>query len=428
MSNTNRHCRPRRRQGRLIRVISAALATLCLAVSVMAVLPSMRAFSATSMADLQKKLEQIEQQKKQHQADLADAKKAAAAAAAMQQMLEEQIQIIQSQISVLKSDIATVQNNIGLKEQEIAAKEAEIEQKQADIDDRWDSFKQRMAAMQKMHEVGSIAMLSATNDLYQLLTFSRVMQDISIRDTEIMDEMKAAKEALEQAKAELEAQKAELDAQKAELDAKKGQMQGKQSELTNSLSEAKLDYKEAQAAQQAAQEALESDEMNYEAVQKEIQKIIAAAAAAQTQLSFTGFTCPLKSYTRISSEYGYRVNPVTGVYKLHGGIDFAAPKGTPIYAAAAGYVSSAGWNSGGYGNCVILYHGTMNDGAAYSTLYAHMSSIAVSAGTYVKQGQVIGYVGSTGNSTGNHLHLEVWQGRSSANRVDPRKFIPIPHN
>lgn len=424
MKKTNEPCGPRRR-GRMLKIISAALASVCLAASVGAALPSLRASSATSMADLQKKLEQIQQEKKQHEQDLADAKKNAAAAAALQQVLQEQIQIIQSQISVLKSEIATVQNSIGVKEQEITAKQEEIVQKQEDIDLQWDSFKKRMAAMQELREGGSVAMLSEVTDLYQLLTFSEMMQDISIRDTEIMDEMKAAKDALEQAKAELETQKAELVTQKAELDAKNSQMQGKQSELKSSLTEAKVSYAQAQAAQQEAQEALESDEMNYEAVQKEIQKIIAAAASSQTQLSFTGFICPLKSYTRISSEYGYRKNPVTGVYKLHGGTDFAAPKGTPIYAAAAGYVSVAGWNSGGYGNYVILYHGTMQDGVAYSTLYGHMSSIAVSAGTYVTQGQVIGYVGSTGNSTGNHLHLEVWQGRSSANRVDPRKYVPI---
>ena len=81
---------------------------------------------------------------------------------------------------------------------------------------------------------------------------------------------------------------------------------------------------------------IESDELNYEAVKKEIQKMIAAAASSKPQLSFTGFACPLKSYTRVSSEYGWRKNPVSGVNKLHAGIDLAAPGGTPIYAAASG--------------------------------------------------------------------------------------------
>ena len=206
---------------------------------------------------------------------------------------------------------------------------------------------------------------------------------------------------------------------------KEQEITAKQNELNNSVKEARLSAAEAQQAQKNAQAAIESDEMNYEAVKKEIQKLIAAAAASKPQLSFSGFICPLKSYTRISSEYGWRKNPVSGVNKLHAGIDFAAPAGTPIYAAASGYVQVAGWSSGGYGNYVVIYHGKMTDGNAYSTLYGHMRSVATSAGKYVNQGDLIGYVGSTGNSTGNHLHLEVWKGGSKANAVNPRGYIPI---
>lgn len=383
---------------------------------------------ATSVSDLQQKLEQIQQQMEQHKADLADAKKEAEAAAALEADLREQVSIIQSQIAVLKSEIAAVQNDIGEKEQEIEAKTAEIALQEENIAVQWEDFKTHMAAMQELREGGTVAMLSAVTDLYQLLTFSEVMQDISVRDTEILNEMRDAKAALEAARQELEDEKAVLVSQKNKLDASNAQMQQKQSELQSSLAAAQLSAEEAAAAQQAAQEALDSDEMNYEAVQAEIQKIIAAAAQAQTSMSFTGFICPLKTYSRISSEYGYRVNPVTGVYKLHGGIDFAAAGGTPIYAAASGYVSVAGWSTGGYGNYVIIYHGSMNDGADYSTLYGHMRSIVAKQGTYVSQGELIGYVGTTGNSTGNHLHLEVWQGRSNASRVNPRQYVPIPHN
>ena len=411
---------------RILRFLSGALAAACLALCVGSSMP--QAASATTMESLQQRLEQIQQQMEQHKSQLADAKEQTAAAAALEADLREQVSVIQSQISILKGQIAQVQNAIGEKELEIEAKQAEIDQKEVEIADQWDDFKLHMAAMQELREGGSIAMLSAVDDLYQLLTFNEVMQDISVHDTEILDAMKAAKEELEAARAELEGQKATLQSQKAELDAKNSQMQTKQNELSASLSAAQLSLEEAQAAQKEAQAALDSDEMNYEAVQKEIQKIIAEAAASQNQLSFTGFICPLKTNSRISSEYGYRTNPVTGVYKLHGGIDFAAAGGTPIYAAAAGYVSVAGWSTGGYGNYVVLYHGTMKDGVAYSTLYGHMRSIVAKQGTYVKQGELIGYVGTTGNSTGNHLHLEVWQGRSNASRVNPRNYVPIPHN
>ena len=438
---TGRHARPESPRSKLIRAVSLGLACVCLLLTA-TVSPASAATSNTSMASLQSKLDKLSQSINQHKKELSDAKKKESAAKALESELKERVTVLQDQISVLGGQIAAVQNSIGEKEQQIGVmqtqitdKQTQIEQKQNEIDDQWDDFKKHMAAMQELRDGGSVAMLGAVNDLYELLTFNEVMQDISIKDTEIMNNMKSAKQeleddkaALEEQKAGLEAEKAELQSQKSELDSQNAQMKGKQSELNNSISAAKLSAAEAQAAQQKAQAAIESDELNYEAVKKEIQKLIAAASASKPQLSFSGFACPLKSYSRISSEYGWRKNPVSGVNKLHAGIDFAAAGGTPIYAAASGYVQVAGWSTGGYGNYVIIYHGKMSDGNTYTTLYAHMRSVATSAGKYVKQGELIGYVGTTGNSTGNHLHLEVWKGGSKANAVNPRSCIPIPHN
>ena len=418
---TPTHAKPAPGHSRAMRAASLFLAAACLLLSV-SVYP---ATAATSMSSLQNKLDKLSQSIEQHKKELSNAKKKEQAAKALESELKEKVTVVQSQISVLKGQIAEVQNSIGLKEQEIAVKEQQITEKEAEIADQWGDFKQHMAAMQELRDGGSVAMLSAVNDLYELLTFNEVMQDISIKDTEILDNMKNAKEALESDKLTLESQRSELQSKKADLDAQNSQMRAKQNELNSSVAAAQMSAAEAQQAQKDAQAAIESDEMNYEAVKKQIQKMIAAAAASKPTLSFTGFICPLKSYSRISSEYGWRKNPVTGVNKLHAGTDFAAPGGTPIYAAASGYVQVAGWSSGGYGNYVIIYHGKMSDGNQYSTLYGHMRSVATSAGKYVKQGEIIGYVGSTGNSTGNHLHLEVWKGGSKANAVNPRSYIPM---
>ena len=418
---TPTHAKPAPGHSRAMRAASLFLAAACLLLSV-SVYP---ATAATSMSSLQNKLDKLSQSIVQHKKELSNAKKKEQAAKALESELKEKVTVVQSQISVLKGQIAEVQNSIGLKEQEIAAKEQQITEKEAEIADQWGDFKKHMAAMQELRDGGSVAMLSAVNDLYELLTFNEVMQDISIKDTEILDNMKNAKEALESDKLTLESQRSELQSKKADLDAQNSQMRAKQNELNSSVAAAQMSAAEAQQAQKDAQAAIESDEMNYEAVKKQIQKMIAAAAASKPTLSFTGFICPLKSYSRISSEYGWRKNPVTGVNKLHAGTDFAAPGGTPIYAAASGYVQVAGWSSGGYGNYVIIYHGKMSDGNQYSTLYGHMRSVATSAGKYVQQGEVIGYVGSTGNSTGNHLHLEVWKGGSKANAVNPRGYIPM---
>ena len=418
---TPTHAKPAPGHSRAMRAASLFLAAACLLLSV-SVYP---ATAATSMSSLQNKLDKLSQSIVQHKKELSNAKKKEQAAKALESELKEKVTVVQSQISVLKGQIAEVQNSIGLKEQEIAAKEQQITAKEAEIADQWGDFKQHMAAMQELRDGGSVAMLSAVNDLYELLTFNEVMQDISIKDTEILDNMKNAKEALESDKLTLESQRSELQSKKADLDAQNSQMRAKQNELNSSVAAAQMSAAEAQQAQKDAQAAIESDEMNYEAVKKQIQKMIAAAAASKPTLSFTGFICPLKSYSRISSEYGWRKNPVTGVNKLHAGTDLAAPGGTPIYAAASGYVQVAGWSSGGYGNYVIIYHGKMSDGNQYSTLYGHMRSVATSAGKYVQQGEIIGYVGSTGNSTGNHLHLEVWKGGSKANAVNPRGYIPM---
>ena len=415
-----RHAKPGH-PGAPMRAACLFLAAACLMLSV-TVYP---ASAATSMSSLQNKLDKLSQSIQQHKKELSNAQKKEAAAKQLESDLKEKVTVIQGQISVLKGQIAEVQNSIGVKEQQITAKEAEIAAKEAEIADQWDDFKKHMAAMQELRDGGSVAMLASVTDLYELLTFNEVMQDISVKDTEILNTMRDAKTALVNDKTQLESERADLQSKKADLDAQNNQMRAKQSELNSSVKEAQLSAAEAQKAQQDAKAAIESDEMNYEAVKKQIQKLIASAAASQPQLSFTGFICPLKSYRRISSEYGWRKNPVSGVNKLHAGIDFAAPAGTPIYAAASGYVQVAGWSSGGYGNYVIIYHGKMSDGTAYSTLYGHMRSVATTAGKYVKQGELIGYVGSTGNSTGNHLHLEVWKGGSKANAVNPRSYIPI---
>ena len=172
-------------------------------------------------------------------------------------------------------------------------------------------FKQHMAAMQELRDGGSVAMLSAVNDLYELLTFNEVMQDISIKDTEILDNMKNAKEALESDKLTLESQRSELQSKsRSGCPEQPDACQAERAQLQRGR---RPDERcRAQQAQKDAQAAIESDEMNYEAVKKQIQKMIAAAAASKPTLSFTGFICPLKSYSRISSEYGWRKNPLRG--------------------------------------------------------------------------------------------------------------------
>lgn len=118
-----------------------------------------------------------------------------------------------------------------------------------------------------------------------------------------------------------------------------------------------------------------------------------------------------KDLSRIASGFGYRIDPVYKVRKFHAGLDFSAPTGTPIYATADGVVKEAGYNTGGYGNDVVINHGY-----GYQTLYGHMYRVKARIGEIVKRGEVIGYVGSTGKSTGPHCHYEVYK---NGRPVDP---------
>lgn len=131
--------------------------------------------------------------------------------------------------------------------------------------------------------------------------------------------------------------------------------------------------------------------------------------------SATTHIWPVPGHTKLSSPYGWRNCPYHG-REYHSGIDIPAPSGTPIKATKNGIVISSGWN-GGYGNCVVIQH---SDGG--KTLYAHMKSIYVSVNQEVSQGDVIGGVGTTGNSTGNHLHFEIWNGSSEDTRVNPMNY------
>jgi murein DD-endopeptidase MepM/ murein hydrolase activator NlpD len=122
-----------------------------------------------------------------------------------------------------------------------------------------------------------------------------------------------------------------------------------------------------------------------------------------------------KSLTRVASGFGWRTDPFYHIAEMHPGIDFTAPMGTPIYATADGTVREAGFNTGGYGNCVVIDHGF-----GYQTLYGHMSKLGCRPGKKVKRGDLIGYVGSTGKSTGPHVHYEVIK---NGDKIDPINYF-----
>ena len=231
-----------------------------------------------------------------------------------------------------------------------------------------------------------------------------MVEEIMAYDNAIMDELLATQAQIEQEKAELEEArqkqadaKARLKSQQAEVDALISQISSQEDELE--AMEAKL-----QAAAKA---------MDNEIARKERELQAQLAAQGVTIVSEKGFKWP--SYaTTITSLFGSRTHPVTGRPNNHTGVDIAAAGGTDIWAAKSGVVLTSTYNSS-YGNYVVISHAN-----GESTLYAHMSKRLVSEGDKVTQGQTIGLVGTTGSSTGNHLHFEV---RLNGQRQDPLNYF-----
>ena len=342
----------------------------------------------------QQQLENIQNQIKENEANKANAE-------VLKEQYQQQTEVITNQIGILQQSIAQVEEDINNKQLEIDAKQKEVDTKQAEYDERWAGFKDRLGAMQMLNDGGSIALLSSANSLYQLLTFAESLEQISSKDKEICQQIETERQELEAQRTELENAKAELETQQAELQSQNDELDGKKVELQNSIQQQDQTISAADAA--AAVLAAEEEEARKN-LDKAAAELDAYLNAQVDKYSSAAMTCSLNfgpalpSYKYISCVFG------TGG---HRGTDFAAPGGTEIYAIADGIVTDATYHYS-WGNYVQIYHGKDDEGNTYSTLYAHMiSTPIVSAGQSVTKGQVIGYVGSTGYSTGNHLHLEM---------------------
>ena len=361
----------------------------------------MTPLAAASVSDLRQKLqeqqaalEKVNQQLKEAQSDKADAQ-------ALKTQLEQQKSLLLSQIGTLTEQIGGLDNDIVNKQDEINQKQQEIDQKQAEYDQRWADFKDRMRAMQRLNDGGSIALLSSATNLYQLLTFATTLEQIVSKDEEICQQLEDEHTQLEQQRAELEQAKADLEATKADYEAQKAALNSKTSELAENISQTDESISKAEAEEQALKEAQIEANKKVDEAAKELDAALNAANQAYGNASIQcslDFGRPLATYKYVSCYFGGNG---------HRGTDYAAPGGTEIYAVSGGVVTAAAYHYS-WGYYVQVYHGKDDNGNSYSTLYAHMNSAPiVSVGQSVSKGQTLGYVGSTGNSTGNHLHLEM---------------------
>lgn len=323
---------------------------------------------AESNAEKQQKLNNINEDKKEVKSDL--------------QELYGDIKNQQKQIDKVKASMNEKQSQINNTTADISRTEKEIEKSQEGLD-------ARLRVMYKNGSVGYLDVLFGSSSISEFLSNIEMIERIYKNDQNTI---------------------ATLENQQQELEVKRGKLKKEQ----ESLAADKKDAEEKKAALTKDKKKLESklDELNAEAAR--IGKEMAAKQDKKKVYGGGPLAWPVSS-RKINSYFGYRIHPIFGYKKLHTGLDIGGVGvGSPVYAAADGKVISAGWNNS-YGYLVVIDHGS-----GLSTYYAHNSSLAVSTGQNVTKGSLIAYTGSTGNSTGPHLHFEV---RVNGSYRDPLNYL-----
>ena len=321
----------------------------------------------------------------------------------------EQVALLNQQNDVLRQEISNAEELISQYENLVAQTQAELEVVEQQEEEQYELFCKRVRAMEEQGTVSYWSVLFNATDFADLLGRLADANEIMAADQRVIDELEALQAEIAEKKAQLENTlqeqqdaKAKLEADKAKLEAQLAEAQALAQKIEDGIGE----Y-EAAAAELAAEE---------KRVDAEIKKLEEQLAAELGQGSVGGYIWPVTTSKRITSPYGTRWHPVYQYWKTHNGVDIGGVGYTSaVRATKAGVVIISQYNSS-YGNYVVISHGTGN-----TTLYAHMSSRLVSVGDRVSQGQQIGITGSTGVSTGPHLHYEI---KENGSRVDPLQYLP----
>ena len=318
---------------------------------------------------------------------------------------EQEQKNAQTQVNLVKSQITSLNEQIEETSERLAEKQKELDKKKADIKETDDLFKKKLKAMYIRRSGNMVATALAVDTFSEMLTAVNTLTNISQADTALLEKLNREKEEIEKVEAEIEA---ELET----LEESKSLQESKQKEYATLLQKVNQQLSETQAQEAAAQVAYEDAKKKRDDAAEELEKEFAANGDLE---SFVGGTWrwPVPTNRYVSSHYGYR--NIFGYSEFHTGIDIPAPRNTNIIASNSGFVTTATYSNSGYGNRVIIDHG-----GGYKTLYAHCNSLNVKVGDFVAQGDVIAFVGTTGLSTGNHLHFEI---RQNGSTVNPYPYI-----
>ena len=418
---------------KFVSILAGIMAGILLLTLILSVLPA--------AVHAEESSSEIREQINQMQAEQAQLEAQQAALKSQYQANENEMLDMVSQKNVIDQEIANLNAQIALINSQIAAFNLLIADKQDELDAAREKLadlnaknKERIRAMEEEGKLSYWSVLFKASSFSDLLDRINMIEEIAAADQRRLKEMSQAAEVVESAMTELETQKAEQEGTVAELQAATAELELKRAKADELLAqlvakgeEFELLLEEGEAAQDELMQQIAQAEKEFD--QAKYREWLATSVATTKpttaptegggsgggggQVSSSGWLTPVPYYT-LTSPFGMRLHPVYNYYRMHNGVDLACAQGTPIYASRSGKVTLAtyGKDAG--------YYVSLNHGDGFASVYMHMTHYIVSAGQYVEQGQVIGYVGSTGASTGPHLHFGI---SYNGTYVNPMNYI-----
>ncbi|MBQ3252435.1 MAG: peptidoglycan DD-metalloendopeptidase family protein [Oscillospiraceae bacterium] len=388
---------------------------------VSAVLP--QTVSGASLSELEKQLNALKDQKKEIDKEIKGLKGQLSDNLSDMQAIVKQKGTIDQEIFMLHEQTANLNEQIATYVLMIADKQEELDEANARLAELNIKNKQRIRAMEEDGAVSYWSVLFKANSFADLLDRLNMVEEIAASDQRRLKEMSAVSKQVEEAKIVLEKERTALEESKAELVESEKVLEERRAEADKLLAELISKGEEYQKLLDKAEDDaadLKSDikdAQNAYNDKKEEQNASnnSGSSSGSAPSSSAKWIVPCK-YKRVSSAYGWRIHPVYGYKKFHYGVDLAASSGTPIKATRAGTVTVAKYSSS------AGYYVTLDHGDGFSSQYMHMTHYIVKKGQKVDAGQVIGYVGSTGASTGPHLHFSILY---KGSHVNPAKYIKI---
>lgn len=368
-----------------------------------------------SIRQKEEEIKKAKEEKKSLQSGLTNVKELKKQLEASKANLANYIEELDANLATIQAKISELKTMITQKEEEIEQKSLELEEAVATQESQYEAMKSRIRFMYERGNSLYLELLFESASFGEMLNKAEYIEMLSAYDRKMLDQYVAQAEYVALCKEGLEEEKEVLDEAKKSVEAEEASLNELISAKEQEIKAVSSDIRNKEAAIAEYEASIAAENETIAALEKAVAEERAKLAEEQKRKYDGGiFTWPAPSYTKISDEYGNRMHPTLGVQKFHNGIDMAAPGGSPILAAYDGKVVAAAY-SGSMGNYIMIDHGD-----SLYTIYMHASALYVSKGAEVHKGDKIAAVGSTGRSTGNHLHFSV---RVNGNYVNPRNYL-----